>query len=69
MSLYKQLKLQRELENATSLNEGARKSMLYTNERLINDISELIEATDTDYPKSYQKVAKSEINNTILTAI
>lgn len=43
--------------------------MLYSNERLINDISQLIEDTDTDYPKSYQKVAKSSINNTILTAI
>ena len=43
--------------------------MLYTNYRLINQIGDLIERSDTDYPKSYQQVTKSEINNTILTAI
>lgn len=43
--------------------------MIYTNYRLINEIGELIEASNTNYPKSYQQIAKSEINNTILTAI
>jgi len=43
--------------------------MLYTNYRLINEIGDLIEASNTNYPKSYQNVVKSDINNTILTAI
>jgi hypothetical protein len=42
---------------------------MYTNERVINDIADLIERTETDYPKSYQQLAKSDINNTILTAM
>ena len=46
-----------------------RESMLYTNKRLIQDIANTIETYQTDYPKSYQKVAKSDINNTILTAL
>ena len=42
---------------------------MYTNERVINDIADLIERTETDYPKSYQQLVKSDINNTILTAM
>ena len=42
---------------------------MYTNERLINDIANLIESTDTDYPKSYQTVVKADINNSLLTAV
>jgi prophage antirepressor-like protein len=53
LTLYKQMKLQKELKNCKDLERGKRESMIYTNKRLINEIADLIEITETDYPKSY----------------
>ena len=53
LTLYKELKLQEVLKKNNNLEEGLKESMLYTNYRLINQIGDLIERSDTDYPKSY----------------
>jgi|APFre7841882654_1041346.scaffolds.fasta_scaffold255159_1 hypothetical protein len=39
---------------AEDLEHGVKESMIYTNYRLINEIGDLIEASNTNYPKSYQ---------------
>ncbi len=47
------MKLQETLKNVAYLDENARKNMLYTNARFMNDIAEKINENGIDYSRSY----------------
>ena len=66
LSLYKQLKLQEAIKQS-DIEKGKKKSLLYTNDRLIDDITNKITYKQVNYPASYQSVSKQDISNTILT--
>ena len=53
LSFYKQMKLQETLHKTPFLDENARKNMLYTNARFMNDISEKIGVNNIDYARTY----------------
>lgn len=52
LSLYKQLKLQEALKTS-DIEKGKKKSLLYTNDRLINEIADKISSKQVNYPASY----------------
>ena len=69
LDLYKQCKLQMVLEKTPYLDEHARKNLMYTNARFIDDITEKIEHNGIDYPKTFSNLTNDQNTNTILNAI
>jgi hypothetical protein len=63
------MKLQETLSNVAYLDENARKNMLYTNARFMNDIAEKINENGIDYSRSYANLTGDQNTNQILTAV
>lgn len=53
LSLYRQMKLQKALKECEDLEHGFRESNLYTNRRVLGEITALIDQNSVDYPKTF----------------